>query len=83
MQLRPTATPHAAVSQPCVAGVYVLILPAEISGPCWTIPLKPNELGDILGMLAQLRVMVANLSSQGQWLGGSSDRPISRVKVSE
>jgi len=53
---------------------------AEISGPCWTIPLKPNELADILGMLAQLRLMVANLSAQGQWLGGNGDRPISRVK---
>jgi len=54
---------------------------AEISGPCWTIPLKPNELADILGMLAQLRMMVANLSAQGQWLGGNGDRPASRVKV--
>lgn len=53
---------------------------AEISGPCWTIPLKPNELADILGMLAQLRMMVANLSAQGQWLGGNGDRPASRVK---
>lgn len=57
--------------------------PPEISGPCWTIPLKPNELGDILNMLTQLRMMVANLSAQGQWLGGNSDRPVSRVKVSQ
>jgi hypothetical protein len=33
-------------------------------------------------MLTQLRMMVANLSAQGQWLGGNSDRPVSRVKVS-
>lgn len=54
---------------------------AVVSGPCWTVPLKPSELSDFVGMLKQLRSMVANLAAQGQWHGGSTDRPASRVKV--
>jgi hypothetical protein len=45
------------------------------------VPLKPSELGDFVGMLSQLRLMVANLAAQGQWHGGSAERPASRVKV--
>jgi hypothetical protein len=54
---------------------------ALVSGPCWSVPLKPSELGDFVGMLSQLRLMVANLAAQGQWHGGTADRPASRVKV--
>lgn len=54
---------------------------AVVSGPCWTVPLKPSELSDFVGMLNQLRSMVANLAAQGQWHGGTADRPASRVKV--
>jgi hypothetical protein len=54
---------------------------ALVSGPCWSVPLKPSELSDFVGMLSQLRLMVANLAAQGQWHGGSADRPASRVKV--
>ncbi|WIA16699.1 hypothetical protein OEZ85_013356 [Tetradesmus obliquus] len=53
---------------------------ALVSGPCWSVPLKPSELSDFVGMLSQLRLMVANLAAQGQWHGGSADRPASRVK---
>eukprot|EP00878_Enallax_costatus_P034577 GHUV01038352.1.p1 GENE.GHUV01038352.1~~GHUV01038352.1.p1 ORF type:complete len:201 (+),score=35.46 GHUV01038352.1:205-807(+) len=54
---------------------------AVVSGPCWTVPLKPCELSDFVGMLNQLRNMVANLAAQGQWHGVTADRPASRVKV--
>lgn len=53
---------------------------AVVSGPCWTVPLKPSELSDFVGMLNQLRNMVANLAAQGQWHGTTADRPASRVK---
>lgn len=53
---------------------------ALVAGPCWQVPLKPAELADFCGMLAQLRGMVADLAQQGQWSGGSPDRPASRVK---
>ncbi|KAF6254502.1 hypothetical protein COO60DRAFT_1703289 [Scenedesmus sp. NREL 46B-D3] len=53
---------------------------ALVSGPCWSVPLKPSELSDFVGMLSQLRLMVANLAAQGQWHSGSADRPSSRVK---
>lgn len=72
---------EADVSTLCLVTCCVLYWLAEISGPSWNIPLKPNELADILGMLSQLRIMVANLSANGQWLGGNGDRPQSRVKV--
>lgn len=54
---------------------------AVVSGPAWSVPLKPSELSDFIGMLSQLRLMVANLAAQGQWHAASSDRPASRVKV--
>ncbi|KAF8065458.1 hypothetical protein HT031_003059 [Scenedesmus sp. PABB004] len=53
---------------------------AQVSGPCWSVPLKPGELCDFVGMLSQLRLMVANLAAQGQWHGATADRPASRVK---
>jgi hypothetical protein len=76
-----TVLSEADVSTLCLVTCCVLYWLAEISGPSWNIPLKPNELADILGMLSQLRIMVANLSANGQWLSGNGDRPQSRVKV--
>lgn len=54
--------------------------PAVVSGPFWTIPMKPKELEDFLEVLNQLRRVVQQLESQGQWLPGSAERPVSRVK---
>lgn len=34
----------------------------------------------MLSMLMQLRMMVADLDAQGQWLGAAGERPASRVK---
>lgn len=55
-------------------------LGAIVSGPCWSVPLKPSELADVMSMLSQLRLMVANLAAQGQWHAASAERPASRVK---
>lgn len=54
--------------------------PALVSGPGWSMPLTANELGDVLFVLQQLRVAVASLKDQGQWLPASGERPVSRAK---
>ena len=56
-------------------------LGAIVSGPCWSVPLTPSELADVMSMLSQLRLMVATLAAQGQWHAASAERPASRVKV--
>lgn len=57
-----------------------MLFNAAVAGPSWSIPLKPSELGSILTMLQQLRMMVADLDAKGQWLPGAGERPASRVK---
>jgi len=53
---------------------------AIVGGPYWSIPMRPKELNNFLEVLESLRTVVDKLKSQDQWLPGSADRPVSRVK---
>jgi hypothetical protein len=45
--------------------------------------MRPKELKNFLEVLDHLRTVVDELKAQDQWLPGSADRPVSRVKVRE
>ena len=45
--------------------------------------MRPKELNNFLEVLESLRTVVDKLQTQDQWLPGSADRPVSRVKVRE